>query len=114
MSEFSKLTTKLITPALKSRGFLKHGKFDQSPTHDSAIYRRGDIEVTLTFAFHPYDYPEVGIRLRTCNANSVVFDRLYPPAKGGIEAIFEAVLKDIELGATMAEPIAAPDRGGSR
>lgn len=109
VSEFSTLTTRSITPALKARGFRKYGRFDRSETHDQATYQRGDIVVTLTLAFHPYDYPEIGIRLRTCDADSVLFDHLYPPSAGGIEEILRAVLKDIESGVVTAVPGSGPD-----
>lgn len=99
MSEFSTLTTKMITPLLRQRGFTKHGKFDRSPTHDSALYRRGDLELQLTYAFHPYDYPDIGIRLQVRDDNGILFDWLYPPDEGGTEAMLRAVLKDIESGA---------------
>jgi hypothetical protein len=99
MSEFSKLTTKLVTPLLKQRGFKKHGTFDRGSLSDSALYRRGDLELQLTYAFHPYDYPEVGIRMQVRDANGMIFDRLHPPAEGGTEALLLAVVRDIESGA---------------
>jgi hypothetical protein len=99
MSEFSTLTTRLVTPLLRQRGFKKYGSFTRSPTHDSALYRRGDLELRLTFAFHPYDYPEIGIRVEVCNANGVQFDRLYPPTGGGTEEMLRAVIDDIQAGA---------------
>ena len=99
MSDFSTLTTKLVTPLLQDRGFKKVGEFDRGSTHDSAIYRRGALEVELTFAFHPYDYPELGIRLRVRDATGVLFDRLHPPAEGGTEAILQEVIRDIKSGA---------------
>ena len=52
MSEFAKLTTKLVTPLLKRRGFKKHGAFDRSPTHDEAIYRSTRASLTA-----PWDTP---------------------------------------------------------
>jgi hypothetical protein len=99
VSEFSTLTTKLVTPLLKQRGFKKHGRFDRSPTHDSALYRRGGLELQLTFAFHPYDYPDIGIRMQVRDANGVRFDRLHPPVEGGTEAMLRAVVSDIESAA---------------
>ena len=99
MSEFSTLTTRLVTPLLRQRGFKKHGTFDRSPTHDCALYRRGDFELHLTFAFHPYDYPDLGIRIQVRDARGILFDRLHPPAEGGTEAMLRAVLTDIESGA---------------
>jgi hypothetical protein len=99
MSEFSTLTTKLITPPLKRRGFKKHGTFTRSPTHDSALYRRGDVELQLTFNFHPYDYPYFGIRMQVRDAGGLLFDRLYPPTEGEVEAMLQAVLRDIESAA---------------
>ncbi len=98
MSEFSTLTTKLVTPLLRQRGFKKHGTFDGSPTHDSALYRREDLELKLTLAFHPYDYPDVGIGIRVRDASGILFDRLHPPAEGRTEAMLRAVLRDIESG----------------
>jgi len=99
MSEFSTLTTMLVTPLLKRRGFKKHGSFNRSPTSDSAVYRRGDVELCLTLAFHPYDYPDIGIRMEVCDANGIQFDRLHPPTEGGIEAMLRAVISDIESAA---------------
>lgn len=99
MSEFSKLTTKLVTPLLKQMSFKKHGTFSRSPTHDQSVYRRGDLELQLTFAFHPYDYPEIGIRMQVRDANGVLFDRLHPPSEGGTEAMLRAVVRDIKSGA---------------
>ncbi len=98
MSEFSVLTTKLITPLLKRRGFKKHGAFNRSPTSDRAIYRRGDIALELKFAFHPYDYPYVGIRMLVRRRRDT-FDRLHPPTEGGVEAMLRAVITDIESAA---------------
>lgn len=99
MSEFSTLTTKLVTPLLTRRGFKKHGSFDRSPTHDFALYRRGDLELRLTFAFHPYDYPEVGIRMQVRDATGLLFERLYPPSEGGTEVMLRAVVTDIQASA---------------
>lgn len=96
MSEFSSLTTKLVTPPMKRRGFTKRGAFSQSSTHDSAFYIRGDIELRLTFSFHPYDHPEMGIRMLVRDANGIRFDRLYPPVEGGTEAILRCILVDLD------------------
>lgn len=35
MSEFSTLTTKLITPIMREKGFRKRGRFSRSPMSDS-------------------------------------------------------------------------------
>ncbi|WP_435017360.1 hypothetical protein TA3x_004966 [Tundrisphaera sp. TA3] len=99
MSEFSRLTTMLVTPVLRHQGFIKHGAFDHSPTHDTACYHKGSLELSLTLAFHPYDYPEMGIRMQVRDADRILFDRLHPPTEGGIEAMLQAVLKDIEASA---------------
>jgi hypothetical protein len=50
----------------------------------------------LIFAFHPYDYPEVGIRMQVRNARGILFDRLHPTTEGGTEAMLRAVVSDIE------------------
>ncbi len=99
MSEFSALTTRLVTPMLRQRGFKKRGAFERSSTHDSAVYRRGDLELRLTFAFHPYDYPDVGIRMQVGDANGILFDRLHPPTEGGTEAMLREVVSDVEAAA---------------
>jgi hypothetical protein len=99
MTEFSTLTTRLVTPLLRQRGFKKRGAFKRSATHDSAVYIRDDLELRLTLAFHPYDYPETGIRMEVLNAHGVRFNRLHPPAEGGIEALLRAVIGDIQAGA---------------
>ena len=96
MSEFSSLTTKLVTPLLKSRGYKKSGVFNRSPTHDSAVYRRENTELILTLQFHPYDYPEIGIRFQIRTDGKILVDRLYPPTKGGMKAILRSVIGDIE------------------
>ena len=96
MSEFSSLTTKFVTPLLRQRGFKKHGKFENSPTHDSAIYRCGDIELVITYAFHPYDYPDIGIRMQVREGSKLIFDRLHPPTDGGIETMLQAIVSDIK------------------
>lgn len=98
MSEFSTLTTKLITPLLKQRGFKKHGSFLRTSTCDTAVYRRGGLELRLIFSVHGYDYPEIGIRMRLRDANGMLFDRLHPPTEGGMEAMLRAVVSDIESG----------------
>ena len=59
----------------------------------------GDIELRLTFAFHPYDYPDIGIRMQVRDAGEIRFDRLHPPAEGGVEAMLREVLGDIESAA---------------
>jgi hypothetical protein len=99
MSEFSSLTTKLVTPMLKLRGFRKRGRFYRSPTSDSALYYRGDLVLKLTFAFHPNDYPYIGIQMQVRDADGIRFDRLHPPSEGGTETLLRAVLRDIESGA---------------
>jgi hypothetical protein len=105
MSEFTKLTTQLVTPILKRRGFKKHGAFDGSPSHDSAVYRNGDTEVCLTYAFHPYDYPDVGIRLCVRRSGTTLVDSLHPPAPGGTEAMLRAVISKIETLIPEAAPV---------
>ena len=102
MSEFSTLTTKHVTPLLRQRGFKKHGSFGRGSLHDSAHYRRGDLELVLTYSLHPYDYPDVGIRLRVRDGNGSRFDRLHRPAEGGVEAMIRGVLEDIQSGASGA------------
>lgn len=96
MSEFAKLTTKLVTPILKRRGFKKYGAFENSPTHDSAIYRNGDTEIRLTYAFHPYDYPDIGIRLNIHRSGTTLIDSLHPPSLGGTEAMLRAVIAELD------------------
>ncbi len=98
MSEFSALTTKLVTPVLRERGFKKHGSFTRGSIYDFAIYRRGDLEVKLTYAFGSQDYPDIGIRLRVCDGDKVRFEKLYDPIDDGTEAIFRILLNDIEAG----------------
>ena len=96
MSEFSTLTTKLVTPLLKRNGFRKHGAFERSPTSDFALYRRGDLQVKLTYAFHPYDYPYLGIRLEVRGPKGPILDRLRPPTRGGTKAMLRAVVADLK------------------
>jgi hypothetical protein len=97
MSEFSSWTTKLVTPLLRQRGFKKLGAFNRSSTHDLALYRRGDLQFQLTFAFHTYDYPDVGIWLQVRDVSGICFERFYPPCKGGVEAMLRAVIADINV-----------------
>ena len=96
MSEFSTLATRLVTPLLKRKGFKKCGTFDRSPTHDSALYRKGNVNVQLIYAFHPYDYPEIGIPLEIRGPKGALVDRLYPPTLGGIDAMLRAAISDLE------------------
>jgi hypothetical protein len=96
MSDFSTLTTKLVTPLLKRKGFKKHGAFERSPTSDFALYRRGNLEVKLTYAFHPYDYPYLGIRVEVRKSHRTLLDRLHPPTRGGTKVMLRAVVADLE------------------
>ncbi|MDB5338860.1 MAG: hypothetical protein JWN70_4479, partial [Planctomycetaceae bacterium] len=75
---------------------------ERSPTSDSALYRRDDLELKLTWVFHPYDYPEIGIHMQIRDPGGIRFARLYPPTEGGTEAMLRAVLSDIESGAGSA------------
>lgn len=111
MSDFSKLITRLITPAMRARGFRKHGKTDSNPLHGSAVFLRHDCEVRIVLALHPYDYPEVGIRLETMRNGARMNNWLYPLVEGGIEAILRSILIDIESGAAVPEPNAATEGG---
>jgi len=95
MSEFTTGTTKVITPVLSGLGFKKRGRFSRSSTHDVVVYRRDDVELKLTFAFHPYDYPDVGIRVQLRDALGLRSDSLYGPTHGGTDAILRAILKDL-------------------
>ncbi len=52
----------------------------------------------LTLAFHPYDYPEIGIRLRTCDVTRCCLITCTRPQRGGLRRFCGAVLKDIESG----------------
>ena len=103
ISESSGLTTSFITPLLKQRGFKKYASFERSPTHDSAAYRRGDLEVHLVYASHPYDYPGIGIRVQIRNAGGILFDRPCPPADGGTVTIPRAVANDSEGAAAVCQ-----------
>ena len=96
MSEFSTLTTKLITPLLRQKGFRKLGAFDRGATHDFALYARGDTQVRLTYSFHPYDYPDHGIHLEVRASGGTLVDRLHRPTRGGIRAMLRAVAKDLK------------------
>ncbi len=96
MSEFSSLTTKLVTPLLKRNGFKKQGRFERSPSHDFALYRRGDLQVELTYAFHPYDYPYLGIRVQVRGPKRTILNRLHPPTRGGTKAMLRAALLDLK------------------
>ena len=51
--------------------------------------------------------------MRACDVNSVLFDHLYPPIAGGIEAILRAVLKDIESITAISESIIEADKGAT-
>lgn len=93
MSEFSKLTTKLVTPLLKQHGFKKHGPFDRSALHDFALYRKDKLEVKLTFSLHPYDYSEHGIKLEIVEANRVLLQHLSSPRKGGIQSMLNETVE---------------------
>jgi hypothetical protein len=100
MSEFSSLTTKLITPLLKRRGLKKTGPFSRGATHDSALYRKDGVEVELTYSIHPYDYPEIGIRLVVRGKGRATLDRLYPPGPGGVAKVLRSIADDLS---TMAD-----------
>ena len=104
MSEFSTLTTRLITPLLRLNGFKKHGTFNRSSTFDFALYKRGNVGMELTLAFHPYDYPDLGIRMQVHDDSGILFDRLHPPTEGGIEAMLRSAISDIESAVSEVRP----------
>ena len=81
---------------MKQRGFKKLGKFHRTVTSDTALYRRGDLELRLSWSIHGYDYPEIGIRMLVRDATGLLFNRLFPPEEGGIEAMLRAVVREIE------------------
>lgn len=95
MSEFSKLTTDLVTPLLDRHGFKKLGRFGGSATSDFAIYRRGDLEVRVVLAFHPYDHPNIGIQLRVQQGDRVLHEGLYPPEEGGLAVMLQKAAADL-------------------
>ena len=73
--------------------FQKLGKFHRTVTSDTALYRRGDLELRLSWSIHGYDYPEIGIRMLVRDATGLLFNRLFPPEEGGIEAMLRAVVR---------------------
>jgi hypothetical protein len=99
MSEFSTLTTKLITPVLREKGFSKRGRFSRSPSWDWADYYRDNLKVRLVWCFHPYDYPELGIRLEVSDESGIRLRRVYPPCDEGAEPLIRSVLEDLKSGA---------------
>ena len=98
MSEFSKQVTSLLTPTMKSLGFKKVGTFDRSALSDSATYERERSIVKVILQLHPYDYPDVGMRLQISSDSQILMDRLYPTEDGDVEALIKNICSDIDSG----------------
>ena len=76
MSEFSSTMTERITPQLKALGFRKRGAYSGSPTHDAALYCKGHLQVLVTWRFHPYDAPSLGVELEIKKGRRVLVRKL--------------------------------------
>ena len=98
MTVFTTQVTSKLTPKLKQFGFKKTGVFDRCELSDHAAYVRRNSRLLVTLQLHPYDYPDVGIKVRYDIEKKVVFESLYPMGNGGILEIIDMICRDVDDG----------------
>lgn len=94
-TEFTKLNHSIITPLLKSKGYKKIGPYSYGATFDKAVYKKQNLELNIIYSVHPYDYPELGVRLIVLSKEAEIFSKLYPVQEGGLPVIIESLAKDL-------------------